>query len=284
MAKTKKSFDYKDPFPVRFRELIEKKGATLDSLAAEFHTTRQTVSNWQNGATVPDAISICEIAKFFGVTTDYLLGLTDVKTVETDVRAVSEYTGLSEDALRTLQDHYLSNTIEWGKLRRDVLNQFLADTNLIKEILNYFVLFRRFSVSKVRFRILRIKYQEQSAQDDMDLYQFKIQNRINSFIENQRINAIKEAVPAIAEMIGCKNDIEDMNTGDAIEYLTERSLQEEKKRSDQFVRMWESAFPEVKSYSEYAEDLHLTGEDLDFYNALVASKSESGKQSDVEDE
>ena len=75
-----------------------------------------------------------------------------------------------------------------------------------------------------------------------------------------------------------------MNTGDAIEYLTERSLQEEKKRSDQFVRMWESAFPEVKSYSEYAEDLHLTGEDLDFYNALVASKSESGKQSDVEDE
>ena len=284
MAKTKKSFDYKDPFPVRFRELIEKKGATLDSLAAEFHTTRQTVSNWQNGATVPDAISICEIAKFFGVTTDYLLGLTDVKTVETDLRAVSEYTGLSEDALRTLQDHYLSNTIEWGKLRRDVLNQFLADTKLIKEILNFFVLFRRFSASKVRFGILGVKYQEQLAQDDMDLYQFKIQNRINSFIENQRINAIKEAVPAIAEMIGCKNDIEDMNTGDAIEYLTERSLQEEKKRSDKFVRMWESAFPEVKSCSEYAEDLHLTGEELDLYNALVASESESGKQSDVEDE
>lgn len=46
MAKTKKSFDYKDPFPKRFRKLIEKKGATLDELAAEFKTTRQTVSNW----------------------------------------------------------------------------------------------------------------------------------------------------------------------------------------------------------------------------------------------
>lgn len=106
MAKTKKAFDYKDPFPVRFRELIEKKGATLDSLAAEFHTTRQTVSNWQNGATVPDAISICEIAKFFGVTTDYLLGLTDVKTIETNVRAVAEYTGLSEDAVKELHFPY----------------------------------------------------------------------------------------------------------------------------------------------------------------------------------
>lgn len=106
MAKTKKSFDYKDPFPCRFRNLIEEKGATLDALAAEFNTTRQTVSNWQNGVTVPDAVSICDIARYFGVTTDYLLGLTDVKTIETDVRAVAEYTGLSEDAIKALSNPY----------------------------------------------------------------------------------------------------------------------------------------------------------------------------------
>ena len=115
MAKTKKSFDYGDPFPSRFRNLIEKKGATLDALAAEFNTTRQTVSNWQNGVTVPDAVSICDIARYFGVTTDYLLGLTDVKTIETNVRAVAEYTGLSEDAVKELhfpdyqEDAFLHN-------------------------------------------------------------------------------------------------------------------------------------------------------------------------------
>ena len=32
MAKTKKSFDYGDPFPSRFRNLIEKKGAQLARL------------------------------------------------------------------------------------------------------------------------------------------------------------------------------------------------------------------------------------------------------------
>ena len=106
MAKTKKSFDYGDPFPSRFRNLIEKKGATLDALATEFNTTRQTVSNWQNGVTVPDAVSICDIARYFGVTTDYLLGLTDVKTIETNVRAVAEYTGLSEDAVKELHFPY----------------------------------------------------------------------------------------------------------------------------------------------------------------------------------
>lgn len=135
MAKTKKSFDYKDPFPVRFRELIEKKGATLDSLATEFHTTRQTVSNWQNGATVPDAISICEIAKFFGVTTDYLLGLTDVKAIKTDIRAVSEYTGLSEDAIETLTDPYnphlqckindIGGVLQTDISSKDILSDFI---------------------------------------------------------------------------------------------------------------------------------------------------------------
>lgn len=106
MAKTKKSFDYKDPFPSRFRNLIEEKGITLDTLAAEFNTTRQTVSNWQNGVTVPDAVSICDIARYFKVTTDYLLGLTDVQTIETDVRAVAEYIGLSEDAVKELHFPY----------------------------------------------------------------------------------------------------------------------------------------------------------------------------------
>lgn len=104
MAKTKKSFDYKDPFPCRFRNLIEEKGATLDALAAEFNTTRQTVSNWQNGVTVPDAVSICDIARYFGVTTDYLLGLTDVKTIKTDMRAVAEYIHLSDKAVEMLHE------------------------------------------------------------------------------------------------------------------------------------------------------------------------------------
>ena len=102
MAKTKKSFDYKDPFPKRFRKLIEKKGATLDELAAEFKTTRQTVSNWQNGATVPDAISICEIARYFDVTTDYLMGLTNSMSSEITMRMITDTIGLSDDAVNEL--------------------------------------------------------------------------------------------------------------------------------------------------------------------------------------
>lgn len=280
MAKTKKSFDYKDPFPSRFRNLIEEKGTTLDVLAAEFNTTRQTVSNWQNGVTVPDAVSICDIARYFGVTTDYLLGLTDVKTIETDVRAVAEYTGLSQKAISTLQDHYLSKTIEWGRYRRMVLNEFLENTELIKEFTNFLVLFRNFAGKKVEYSILSSKYYMRDATDDMDLYQFKVQNRINMFVESQRQEATKNSIHSIAKKFECQDKIENMSLEDSIEFLRKKCADEEKKEengSALFQNLFQSAFPAPKSYAEYAEDLHLSSDELDFYDAIVASQSESGE-------
>ena len=104
MAKKNKKFNYDDVFPTRFRELIKYRNVTFDVLAEAFSTTRQTVSNWQAGATVPDAISISMIADYFGVTTDFLLGKTDASTVKMDLRAVAEYTGLDEAAVKFLHE------------------------------------------------------------------------------------------------------------------------------------------------------------------------------------
>lgn len=104
MAKQNKKFNYDDVFPTRFRELIKYRNVTFDVLAEAFSTTRQTVSNWQAGATVPDAISISMIADYFGVTTDFLLGKTDAATVKMDLRAVAEYTGLDEAAVKFLHE------------------------------------------------------------------------------------------------------------------------------------------------------------------------------------
>lgn len=99
MAKANKSFGYTDAFPSRFRDLADEKGCTMEEMAQAFSTTRQTVRNWQNGETIPDAKSICYIASFFSVTTDYLLGLSDVKTPNIEVRAIADRTGLKEDAI-----------------------------------------------------------------------------------------------------------------------------------------------------------------------------------------
>lgn len=73
-------------------------------LAEEFNVTRQTITNWQTGFTVPDAKNLSDIARYFGVTTDYILGLTEIKTLKNlDVREISDCTGLSEKAVQALK-------------------------------------------------------------------------------------------------------------------------------------------------------------------------------------
>lgn len=87
-------------FQKRFAELVDN--ATQEEVARKVNTSRQNVGNWLNGKTRPDINAISEIAKGFGVSTDYLLGLTDVKTSDTTVQNICKYTGLNEKACFTL--------------------------------------------------------------------------------------------------------------------------------------------------------------------------------------
>lgn len=56
------------------REHREKAGLTQAQLAEAVFATRQTVGNWERGATLPDIQSLQLLAGVFGVTVDELLG------------------------------------------------------------------------------------------------------------------------------------------------------------------------------------------------------------------
>lgn len=65
-----------------------------EELAEKVYVTRQTVSNWETGLGYPTFDVLIRIAAYFGVTTDYLLGVTGGKTID-----VSE---LSDSQIDTL--------------------------------------------------------------------------------------------------------------------------------------------------------------------------------------
>ena len=54
--------------------LRKARSITQEELAAELGVTAAAVSKWEKGATLPDVLMVCDIADFFGITTDELLG------------------------------------------------------------------------------------------------------------------------------------------------------------------------------------------------------------------
>ena len=50
-----------------------KLGLSQEELASRLNVTRQAVSKWETGASVPELDTLVALAKIFGVTTDYLL-------------------------------------------------------------------------------------------------------------------------------------------------------------------------------------------------------------------
>lgn len=93
----------KAPFPTAISSLLKERKITPGELAGHLGVTRQTVSNYCLGQTTPSFQLLCEIADFFDVSTDYLLGRTDVQSPSVEIQAISAATGLTEHTIKTLQ-------------------------------------------------------------------------------------------------------------------------------------------------------------------------------------
>ena len=66
-----------DVFCERLRELRKNLSLTQKELANILQTNNSSISDWECGRTEPDLETLTKIARFFDVTTDYLLGLEE---------------------------------------------------------------------------------------------------------------------------------------------------------------------------------------------------------------
>ncbi|MCL2842378.1 MAG: helix-turn-helix domain-containing protein [Oscillospiraceae bacterium] len=92
---------YLSPFPRRLRLLIDETRVSQQEIADYVGVTRQAVSHWKDGKTIPDCFSFKKIAEFFKVPLEYLYGDTDSKVREN--MALTESLGLSDEVIEKLQ-------------------------------------------------------------------------------------------------------------------------------------------------------------------------------------
>lgn len=128
-------------FAERFNRLRGKK--TQAEFAEFLGISRATVGFYENGDRIPDAMVLKQIAERCGVTTDYLVGLSDIASPDTDLQAVCKYTGLnwkSVEQLQRIRDNGYKNENELKKLKtlcEKSIDQFKNEPDYIP-ILNDF--------------------------------------------------------------------------------------------------------------------------------------------------
>lgn len=67
----------------RIKDLRTEKKLTQTELAQALNITQDSISLWEKNKRIPDTIYIILLAKFFSVSSDYLLGLEDESGAKT---------------------------------------------------------------------------------------------------------------------------------------------------------------------------------------------------------
>ena len=85
-------------FQKRLNQLLNETGTTLQQLANKIDTTKVSISRYKNGHRIPDINTIYKLAKYFNVSTDWLLGLSEK-------RKTSWYDDLPEELQEFVDKH-----------------------------------------------------------------------------------------------------------------------------------------------------------------------------------
>ena len=91
-------------FDERLKELCKQKGTTVTTVVKELGMSTGNISKWKNG-NKPKADSVSALAEYLGVSTDYLLGIEEVKQKSLDIldSQVFTLTDKEKDFIRRLR-------------------------------------------------------------------------------------------------------------------------------------------------------------------------------------
>ena len=72
-------------FSIRLKNLRIQNGYTQKEMAENLGTSQPSNQKWEKGTRKPSRITLQKIANFFNVSTDFLLGETDIPDPESDI-------------------------------------------------------------------------------------------------------------------------------------------------------------------------------------------------------
>lgn len=147
-------------FASRLNGLLIEQQISQEELANKTNITMSSLSTYRNGKAEPKITALEKIASCLKVSIDYLLGLTDAKSVDVDIKSAHEYTQLSESALSHLHD-FSNREISKKNIDLDLnILSYLIENGHIQNIIG---LLRKSLVSSYEFGLIYGSISEHST-------------------------------------------------------------------------------------------------------------------------
>lgn len=90
---------FKDRINILYRDL----GISASAMARIAGLSSASLNFYLNGERRPDATALAKLCKAFNVSADWLLGLSDVRSISADIQTACKTLGLSETAAQNIQ-------------------------------------------------------------------------------------------------------------------------------------------------------------------------------------
>lgn len=169
-------------FSDRLSDLLssaKEKGDDLRSISKKIGISKSTLSDYANTKREPRITELAKIAEYFNVSTDYLLGLSDVRSRDITIREIAQFTGLTEESVDIL---HKSNEIIHKRLIPDnialQIDSIIGDRDdLIQECQDY--------ILKQNFEQHEIGYLLDNSDEITDLF---IEEQRKHYLDEIRFN------------------------------------------------------------------------------------------------
>lgn len=128
----------------RIKELRAEHNLTQANLADNLNIAKTTLAAYEQEKNEPNIRILIKLSKYFNVSVDYLLGITDVKTTKPTIAYISDYLGLTERSIEAL--HMCNNVVKQNpnsyiKQKQKVFNMFFEPSCEVLEHMTSYLYF-----------------------------------------------------------------------------------------------------------------------------------------------
>ena len=219
--------DTKNVIGDRISALLLEKNKKQKDLAEFLNVTANTISYYVTGARIPNIDQLKKIAVFFDVSIDYLLGASNVASMDIKIQEICDYIGLNDKAIKRL--HNIKTSTRYKEGNDYLLNEFNA-----LDVIQAFILSESLSTISRQVKILQ----------ELNEKYYKNSEVLN-FVNEEKANEYFEKKDEIEEKLFklCGNRVEIISLKDKIDL-----------KLCQLEKILLSAFAEISKCKHLEED------------------------------